>query len=87
MEYNIEEQFLNADVAKLKQLAANTSGKSYFVNNVDELISELVNNEHYKPIQKSNKNTVPLIDWKYLLVFLILTLSAEWFLRKYNGLI
>ncbi|GAL90663.1 hypothetical protein [Jejuia pallidilutea] len=87
LEYNIEEQFLNADVAKLKQLAANTSGKSYFVNNVDELISELVNNEHYKPIQKSNKNTVPLIDWKYLLVFLILTLSAEWFLRKYNGLI
>lgn len=87
LEYNIEKQFLNADVAKLKQLAANTNGKSYFVNNVNELILELETNNRYKPIQKSNKNTVPLIDWKYLLGLIILTLSTEWFLRKYSGLI
>ncbi|GGD09672.1 VWA domain-containing protein [Hyunsoonleella pacifica] len=87
LEYNIEQQFLNADVTKLQQLATNTNGKAYFVNSTDALISELLSNESYKPIQKSDKNTVPLIDWKYLLGFLVLTLSAEWFLRKYNGLI
>lgn len=87
LEYNIEQQFLNADVTKLQQLATNTNGKSYFAANFEGLISELTNNESYKAIQKSNKNTVPLIDWKYLLGLIVLTLSAEWFLRKYNGLI
>ncbi|WP_239000377.1 VWA domain-containing protein [Hyunsoonleella ulvae] len=87
LEYNIEQQFLNADVTKLQQLATNTNGKAYFMNSVDALVSELLSNESYKPIQKSDKNTVPLIDWKYLLGFIVFTLSAEWFLRKYNGLI
>ncbi len=87
LEYNIEQQFLNADVTRLRQLATNTSGESFFMDNLDELIAELSSNESYKPIQKSNKNTVPLIDWKYLLGFIVFTLSAEWFLRKYNGLI
>ncbi len=87
LEFNIEQQFLNADVTKLMQLATNTNGKSYFTDNLSDLTSELSSNEGYKPIQKSNKNTVPLIDWKYLLGLIILTLSSEWFLRKYNGLI
>lgn len=87
LEYNIEQQFLNADVTRLRQLATNTSGESFFMDNLDELIAELSSNESYKPIQKSNKNTVPLIDWKYLLGLIVFTLSAEWFLRKYNGLI
>ncbi|MGC6430739.1 MAG: VWA domain-containing protein [Jejuia sp.] len=87
LEYNIEQQFLNADVTKLNQLATNTKGRMFFSNDLSGLISELTTNENYKPIQKSNKNTVPLIDWKYLLVLIVLTLSAEWFLRKYNGLI
>ena len=87
LEYNIEQQFLNADVTKLQQLAINTNGKSYFMNDLDDLVTELSSNEAYKPIQKSNKNTVSLIDWKYLLGLIVLTLSIEWFLRKYNGLI
>ncbi|TBN06560.1 VWA domain-containing protein [Hyunsoonleella flava] len=87
LEYNIEQQFLNADVTKLQQLATNTNGKAYFSNAVDALISDLLSNESYKTIQKSNKNTIPLIDWKFLLGIILLSLSAEWFLRKYNGLI
>lgn len=87
LEYNIEAQFLNADVAKLRQLGANTKGASYFINNLEDLAVELSSNQSYKPIQKSNKNTVPLIDWKYLLGVIVLTLSIEWFIRKYNGLI
>ncbi|GAB1855622.1 hypothetical protein MHTCC0001_04560 [Flavobacteriaceae bacterium MHTCC 0001] len=87
LEYNIEQQFLNADVTKLQQLATNTKGKSYFMDGIENLISDILGDERYKPIQKSSKNTVPLIDWKYLLALIVLTLSAEWFLRKYNGLI
>ncbi|WP_452220803.1 VWA domain-containing protein [Lacinutrix salivirga] len=87
LEYNIEQQFLNANVSKLKQLAINSNAKSYFITNYQSIVNDLVNDDRYKPIQKTDKKIVPLIDWKYLLFFIALTLALEWFLRKYNGLI
>ncbi len=87
LEYDAEKQFLNANVTKLSQLATNSSGSDYFVDEVDNLINDLVNDNRYATIQKSSKNTIPLIDWKYLLGIIVLSLASEWFLRKYNGLI
>lgn len=88
LEYDVEKQFLNADVTKLEQLATNSQGKSYFISDGSEqLIKQLLEDERFLPIQKSNKNIIPLIDWKWLLLLIVLSLSAEWFLRKYNGLI
>ncbi|MFD0988692.1 VWA domain-containing protein [Mariniflexile jejuense] len=87
LEYNVEQQFLNADVTKLKQLATNSNGKHYFVAKTDGLISNLLNDSRFVTIQKSHKKTLPLIDWNYLLIIIALSLSVEWFLRKYNGLI
>ncbi|MCL6295039.1 VWA domain-containing protein [Jejuia spongiicola] len=87
LEYDAEQQFLNANVTKLSQLATNSSGADYFVDEVDNLINDLVNDNRYATIQKSSKNTIPLIDWKYLLGIIVLSLASEWFLRKYNGLI
>lgn len=87
LEYNVEQQFLNANVSKLKTIAGQSNGASYFVSNYEALINDLAKDERYKPIQKSSKNSVPLIDWKYLLILIALTLAIEWFMRKYNGLI
>jgi hypothetical protein len=87
LEYNIEQQFLNANVTKLQQLATNSKGDSYFISNYDSLFTNLLKDKRYLPIQKSTKNSVPLIDWKYLLALIALSLAVEWFLRKYNGLI
>ncbi len=87
IEYNVEQQFLNANVSKLKRVAGFSDGASYFVENSEKLISDLLADNSYKTIQKSNKNTVPLIDFKILLILLALSLAIEWFLRKYNGLI
>jgi hypothetical protein len=87
LEYNNEQQFLNANVSKLKTIESQSNGSSYFIDNYELLIKELSNDERYKPIQKSSKNIVPLIDWKYLLALIALTLAIEWFMRKYNGLI
>lgn len=87
LEYNVEQQFLNADVIKLQQLATNSSGLSNFIANTEQVIQELLNDNRFTPIQKSSKNTIPLIDWKYLLAIIALSLGIEWFLRKYNGLI
>ncbi|APY12372.1 hypothetical protein BWZ22_14570 [Seonamhaeicola sp. S2-3] len=87
LEYNVEQQFLNANVTKLQQLATNSSGKSYFIDKTNDLIKDLMSDNRYVSVQKSNKNIIPLIDWKFLLAIIALSLSAEWFLRKYNGLI
>ena len=87
LDYSIEQQFLNANVTKLQQVAKNTNASSYFVANTNTLINDLLKDERFAIMQKSSKNVVPLIDFKYLLALLILSLAVEWFLRKYNGLI
>ena len=87
LEYNVEQQFLNANVTKLQQVATNSKGKSYFISDYNAIFNNLLDDARYVPIQKSTKNIVPLIDWKYLLILIALTLAIEWFLRKYNGLI
>jgi len=87
LDYNVEQQFLNANVTKLQSLATNSGGSSYFINNTSRVIDELLNDSRFATIQKSTKKVVPLIDWKYLLALIALSLAAEWFIRKYNGLI
>ena len=87
LEYNVEQQFLNANVAKLEQLAESSQGVSAFIDNYEGLISDLLYNDEYQAIQKSNTVSQPLIDWTYLLAILAICLACEWFLRKYSGLI
>jgi hypothetical protein len=87
LEYNVEQQFLNANVNKLQTLANNSDGTSYFIDNTSKLTYDLINDTRFATIQKSIKKVVPLIDWKYLLGLIALSLAAEWFIRKYNGLI
>lgn len=85
--FDAEKQFVNADINRLKQVAENTQGKAYNLNQIDSLIKFLENNENYKPIQKEVIKKSPLIDWIWGLVLLAIFLSTEWFLRKYNGLL
>ncbi len=87
LEHSIEQQFLNANVTKLQKIAANSKGESYFISSYNSVFNDLIKDDRYKLIQKSTKNTVPLIDWNYLLFLIVLTLAIEWFLRKYKGLI
>ncbi len=87
LEYNIEQQFTSANITGMKELASNTSQQLFFLNNQEELIQRLLTADTYIPVQKIREKTVPLIDWKFLLGLLILSLAAEWFTRKYFGLI
>lgn len=87
LDFNIEQQFLNANVTKLRRLATNTGAVSYFIADYDALLNSLLSNENYKAIERSQQKVVPLIDWKYLLALIALMLSSEWIIRKYNGLI
>lgn len=88
LEFDIEKQFLNADSKRLQAIAAKSNGKAFHVNNNSaQLISELINDQRFKTIEKSNEKVVSLIDWKYLLALIAICLALEWFSRKYYGLI
>jgi hypothetical protein len=87
LDFDIEKQFVNPDLAKLTQLANQTKGQLLFPDKVDSLIKSLLENEEYKSVQKSIIKKIPLIDWFWLLIILLLSLASEWFLRKYNGML
>jgi len=87
LDFDVEQQFLNANVTKLTNIATNTGGIATFSPQTQELINSLLEDNRYQAIQKSEQKTVPLIDWKYLLALIVLLLTIEWFIRKYNGLI
>ena len=87
LDFDIEKQFVNPDLSKLSQLANETKGQLVFPDKVDLLIKALLENEEYKVVQKSIIKKIPLIDWVWLLIILVLSLATEWFLRKYNGML
>ena len=87
LDFDIEKQFVNPDVNKLKQLATQTQAKEYYPNQVDVLIKTLLTNDAYKAVQKTITKKTPLIEWKWLLVLIALSLAGEWFIRKYNGML
>jgi len=87
LDFDIEKQFVNPDVLKLKQLALQTNGKAFFEDQADDLIEQLLENKEYKSIEKNVSTKTPLIDWVWLLILIAVVLTTEWFVRKYNGLL
>ena len=87
LDFDIEKQFVNADFIKLQQLSNQTKGIVSMPNQVNQLIKLLLNDTSYNPIEKKIITKSPLIDWVWLLIFIAACLSAEWFIRKYNGML
>ncbi len=83
--YNVEEQFTNANKEGLEKLANRTGGKLYYAEQGTTLINNFVNNRNYLTIQKETLKKENLIDWKWILIGIASLLSIEWFLRKYYG--
>lgn len=83
--YNAEQKFTNANDSALKLLSSKTEGNIYFSNEEDRLIENLIKDSRFKSIQKKSIIETPLINWKWILAIIILTLSIEWFTRKYFG--
>lgn len=87
LDFDVEKQFLSSNYAKLDRLAAQTSGKLYFPSESNVMIDSLLGDNRFLPIQKGKENVVSLIDFKFLMGIIIVALTLEWFIRKYNGLI
>ncbi len=87
LDFDVEKQFGRANVEGLQQIADQSVGQVYFLQEFQQLKNDLLSNDSYATVQKSREKNVSLIDWKYLLGIIVLALGAEWFLRKYYGLI
>ena len=83
--YQIEEQFSNANLKELKLLANNTEGKTYFLSEKTQMLNDLISDNRYKTTQKSTLVIQKLIDWKIILFLSISFFGVEWFVRKYFG--
>jgi len=86
IDFNVEQQFLNANIDKLERVSNATGGNSYFINDYSKLVADLLTDDRYVSIQKSEQKIVTLLNWKVLLFILAFLLAIEWFSRKYNGL-
>ncbi|SHN08808.1 hypothetical protein SAMN05720268_2813 [Polaribacter sp. KT 15] len=84
-DYEVEEQFTSANVKKLEKLANKTGGKLYHKNNHQQLIKDLLNDSSYFTIQKSIVKEQNLVNWKWILLLVVILFTSEWFIRKYFG--
>lgn len=83
--FEIEQQFTQSNDEDLKLLASKTNGKMYYTGQEGSLLADLKSDDRYKSIQKSSIVKTPLINWQWLLFLIIISLSIEWFVRKYFG--
>jgi hypothetical protein len=82
---NIEEVNTSADFGMLNELAKSYQGEFVFAQAVQSLRDKIKSNPNIKTLLRSQVNSEPLINWKWLFGALILFLSLEWFVRKRNG--
>ncbi len=69
----------------LYQLSSQSKGKLYYANQLKQLEQDILNNNTITSITYSHKQITDLIHLKWLFIIIIMLLSTEWFLRKYNG--
>ncbi len=84
LDYSVELQFENANASGLIKLV--TSEHIYMFDERELLISKL-KDKNPKTVQKSTIKIKSLINFEWLIILLALTLTFEWFFRKYKGLI
>ncbi|AZQ44406.1 hypothetical protein [Nonlabens ponticola] len=85
LEFDIESQFVSANYKDLRSIA--TNGIVFTPDQISELKSTLKNDSLLSTIQREQTSFESLIDWRVLLIFILILLALEWILRKYNGLI
>ncbi len=70
----------------LYQLSQQYDGKIFYPSQTEQLYQAIKQNPRLKPVLKQQKESNPLIDWKWLFAILVLIFGTEWLLRKRNGL-
>ncbi len=85
--FSAEQMTTRADVAGLSYLAGQTGGKFFYPSQVEELFGLLLEDPDLKTVERIEKRRVSLIDQKWLFALIVISLSLEWIIRKYRGLV
>ena len=85
----INVEFLNkiANHQIMNDLSEISGGESYSLANLNLLINNLNEDKDNFVSTRYEDKLIQLIDYELILLILLLLISFEWFVRKYNGLI
>jgi hypothetical protein len=78
---------LTANHDWLYNICKKSGGEMFSLDKANILIEKLLANNAYKTIQYSQKKLTEIINIKWLLGILLMLFTAEWVIRKRNGLI
>lgn len=83
-EYDVETSEITADHPRLRQIAQNTDGEFFTLNQLDQLEASLRARD-FAPRLITRTEKFQLIEWWPYFILIFLLLAAEWFLRRYLG--
>jgi hypothetical protein len=70
----------------LNQLAANSNGKIlYTLKNTQQLLKDLEKRDDITTVSYEQAEVSSILDFVFLLIFLLLLLGTEWFIKRWNG--
>ena len=84
-EINVEWLNVTANHRLLRNLSQNTNGEFFLPNQLNDLRTSVLNRDDIVTVVYKEKSFKDLIDYKWLFFVIVLLLSVEWFIRKYNG--
>ncbi|MFT7499193.1 MAG: hypothetical protein ACI8QP_001791, partial [Porticoccaceae bacterium] len=87
LNFSVEQQHTTAQIDKLSSISRKSGGKLFYLDNIENLHADLIEDKRFLSKQKSEKKQNSIIEWKWLLGLILVSLSIEWIIRKYNGLI
>ena len=83
----LEQMNLVANHGLLFKISELSNGKLFYINEIDLLSEELNKSSKNQKLIYSKEKLTSLINIPLILLILLLLISTEWFVRKYNGLI
>ena len=76
-----------ADFALLRNLAADSKGHFYYLNELQKMADDLSKSNLAKPLISEKENNKELIHFEWIFYLMLALMSLEWFIRKWNGFI
>jgi hypothetical protein len=83
---DIEKLETRANHSLLRQISANTKGKFYLLKNQDQLIKDIKLRDDITSTSYQESSFDSLLDYFLLMLLVVLFLTIEWFVKRWNGL-
>ena len=81
----IEKTESNANQGVMKQLAEQSHGGSYLLNNYEKAIEDILKRKDITTISYAETTFNDLIEYSWIFAIIFILLSTEWFLRRWYG--